>query len=113
MRIDLEQFLAIAVAIGTVGAVGVATYTATDGLNLTKVADSIPTADDFDQSDEEAAAAEAAAAAAAAALPIAAEPDPEDGPISPVVPDEDPVEAYGAPAGAGWGGGPDTETPDW
>jgi hypothetical protein len=109
MRIDLEQFLAIAVGLGAAGAVGIGVYSMRGD-----------TEDEIVDVAEQEASAEAAIAppsSAAVPLPAApAEPVPEDEALSPVVPDADPLEAYGPEGGGdggGWGGGPDVETPDW
>ena len=110
MRIDLEQFLAIAVGLGAAGAVGIGVYSMRGD------------ADDeiVEVAEEEDASAEAVIeppSSAAVPLPAApVDPVPEDEALSPVVPDADPLEAYGAPeggGGGGWGGGPDVETPEW
>lgn len=110
MRIDLEQFLAVTVALGALGAVGVGVYvTRTDA---DEIVEQIAV-------DDAAAEEEEAPAAAAATVPLPAAPTtpvPEDEALSPVVPDADPLEAYGPESGAGgggWGGGPDVETPEW
>lgn len=108
MRIDLEQFLAIAVGLGAAGAVGIGVYSMRGDTE-----DAI-----VEVADQEASAEAAIEPPSSAAVPLPAapaEPVPEDEALSPVVPDADPLEAYGSPegSGGGWGGGPDVETPEW
>ena len=110
MRIDLEQFLAIAVGLGAAGAVGLGIYSVRSGSD--EVVEAVETVE------AEAASAEPSEPASAAVVPLPPAPAApiEDEPLSPVVPDADPLEAYGPEAGVGgvgWGGGPDVETPDW
>lgn len=102
MKIDIEQFLAITVALGAAGAIGVAAYSSR--ADLDKIAIEAPA--HVDVPTDEPSAAEEVAAAVMPAVPAAPVDLDEAAGIPPVVPDDEGAEGYYAP-------GPDTETPNW
>lgn len=103
MKIDIEQFLAITVALGAAGAIGVAAYSGT--ADLDKVAIEAPAS--VEEPAEDPSTAEQVAAAV---MPATAPAEPIDldeaSGIPPVVPDDESAAGYYAP-------GPDTESPNW
>ena len=106
MRIDMEQFLALTVALGTVGAIGAAAYSARPDFqaamsSLVEDDEVSATTDDADEPPAKA-AEPSSAPTLPVPVPILADPDPDAG-ISPVVPDDP----------ATYVPGPDVEIAQW
>jgi len=100
MRIDLEQFMALTVALGCVGAVGTAVYLTHQDTEEAAIAQ----ADDMEEADDEDyPEAPPDPEPEPEPVPVAApEPAPEPAPLNSVVPADEDLENVPAPQSEGW-----------
>lgn len=103
MKIDMEQFLAMTVALGAAGAVGFAVYT--DRAEMNEVIAGVEAVEEPVAAESEPSLAEEVAAAVIAPAPMPAEPADADeaAGIPPVIPDDE----------SDYGPGPTSEMAKW